>query len=281
MGLTAIPKELGVAGAHIAPANGAGKPGLYDLLEEHRAAIEALQSGTEGELVLARAATTGNRTLSGLTNTNLDGVTPVAGDIILVMAQSTGSQNGLYVAASGAWTRLKDASGADVIKSGMLVQVSEGTVNADKQFTLVTNAAITVGTTALTFEEVVLKGAVATTTVKGLMSAADKLFLDRTHEAAGANLGDADATIQIGAGTWRKLPASTLSANRNLTLGTTGAVAGDQITITRLDATANTFAIINGGAGAGTLFTMPASKVNFVVCQFDGTNWFLRQMGVN
>jgi len=102
-------------------------------------------------------------------------------------------------------------------------------------------------------------------------------FLDGLNGAAGANLTDADATIQITQGTWRKLPAATLSAGRNLTLGNTGAKAGDQITITRLDATAQTYTIKDNAAA--TLFVMPASKVNFVVCQHDGTNWFLKTGG--
>lgn len=97
---------------------------------------------------------------------------------------------------------------------------------------------------------------------------------------AGANLADADATITKAQGSWRKLPAATLSANRAVTLGTTGANPGDQITVTRLDLTAFTLAFINGGAGAGTLYTMPVSKLGWAKFQFDGTNWALREFGV-
>lgn len=100
-----------------------------------------------------------------------------------------------------------------------------------------------------------------------------------TCEEKGTNLTDANATIYVTGSRWRVMPAATLSASRTITLGTTGAALNDQICITRLDATANTMPIVNGGAGAGTLVTLPASKVNFVVCQFDGTNWALRQVG--
>lgn len=103
-------------------------------------------------------------------------------------------------------------------------------------------------------------------------------FLDNAKGAVGAALTDADATIQIGEGAWRRLPAATLGATRTVTLGTTGAVAGDQITITRLDTTANTFVIVNGGAGAGTLYTFPVSVVGGAKFQFDGTNWALREV---
>lgn len=121
-------------------------------------------------------------------------------------------------------------------------------------------------------------GDAATATTPGTMPAADKKFLDSEHAAAGADLADADATIQIGDGAWRKMP--TLTANRSVTLGTTGAAAGDQITITRTSTAAFTLAVVNGGAGAGTLHTLPASKAGSIKCQFDGTNWAMREVGV-
>lgn len=102
---------------------------------------------------------------------------------------------------------------------------------------------------------------------------------DNSRGDAGAALTDAPATITVAQGKWRVLPAATLTATRAFTLSTTGAVAGDQITITRLDATANTITIVNGGAGAGTIATLPVSVVGFATCQFDGTNWALRQVG--
>lgn len=105
--------------------------------------------------------------------------------------------------------------------------------------------------------------------------------LDQTdkYDRKGADLGDADAPIDMTGGDWRVLPAATLSANRQLTLNTTKAVKGDQITVTRLDLGAFTYALVNGGPGAGTLVTLPVSKAGFALCEFDGTNWVLRQAG--
>jgi hypothetical protein len=112
-------------------------------------------------------------------------------------------------------------------------------------------------------------------------SAADELCdgIDAIRSPAGANLTDAAVTIQRSQGMWRKMPAATLTANRIVTLGTTGAVAGDQIEVTRLDLGAFTLAFLNGGAGAGTLYTMIASKLGWAKFQFDGTNWALRAFG--
>lgn len=99
-----------------------------------------------------------------------------------------------------------------------------------------------------------------------------------TDGAAGTDLTDtATQTIQSSQGDWRKLPV--LGQGGTLTLGTTAAVAGDQITITRTDVSAFTYAIVNGGAGAGTLLTMPVSKICSAKFQFDGTNWALRDLG--
>lgn len=72
------------------------------------------------------AATTANRTLSGLTSTSLDGVTPTAGQRILVKNQTTASQNGIYAAASGSWTRVTDMDAAGEAQRAA-VKVTSGT----------------------------------------------------------------------------------------------------------------------------------------------------------
>lgn len=100
----------------------------------------------------ARAATTGNITLSS--PQTIDGVSIVAGDRVLVKNQTTGSQNGIYVAASGAWTRATDADVNAEVTSGLVIPVTEGTVNGGKAFMLTTVDPIVVGTTSLTFQTV-------------------------------------------------------------------------------------------------------------------------------
>ena len=92
----------------------------------------------------------------------------------------------------------------------------------------------------------------------------------------GTALTDATATIHVTGGLWRTLPAATLTANRVLTLGTTNAREGYVLLVTRLDATAYTLAIANGGAGGGTLVTLPVSVRSWARFWFDGTDWLLR-----
>jgi len=93
----------------------------------------------------------------------------------------------------------------------------------------------------------------------------------------GTALTDADATITVADGQRRVLSDGTLTDNRSVTLGTSGAVLGDTIDIARIDTEAFTLAIINGGAGAGTLLTFPVGAMLYAKFRFDGTNWELRE----
>ena len=93
-------------------------------------------------------------------------------------------------------------------------------------------------------------------------------------EPTTGTLTDANATKHISDGAQLVLPAATLSATRTLTLGTSGSpAAGDTITVVRLDATANTYVVANGGGGGGTLYTFPVSTKQATSFKFDGTNW--------
>lgn len=95
-----------------------------------------------------RAASTSNLTLSGLQT--VDGVSLTAGQRVLVKDQTTNTANGIYAAASGAWTRTPDAV-QGTLTPGALVIVEEGSVNADSIFLLTSDGTITVGTSAIVF----------------------------------------------------------------------------------------------------------------------------------
>lgn len=96
-----------------------------------------------------KVATTANITLSG--TQTIDGVGVLAGDRVLVKNQSTASQNGIYVVASGAWTRATDADVSAEVTSGLFTFVEQGTANGDTGWVLSTDGTITLGSTALTF----------------------------------------------------------------------------------------------------------------------------------
>ena len=98
----------------------------------------------------------------------------------------------------------------------------------------------------------------------------------RTREDDQGETIAATATIKVGGKRWRRIPVGALSANATLTLSTENAVAGDWIEFTRLDVGAYTVAIVNGGAGAGTLVTFPVSARAHAVAYFNGTDWLVR-----
>jgi len=106
-----------------------------------------------------RVVTVANITLTGGAPAVVDGVTLAEDDRVLVTAQSTGSQNGLYIVATvgagsdGTWVRTSDGNETGEIEAGMIVMVTEGTVYADTQWKLITDNPIVIGTTALTFTQ--------------------------------------------------------------------------------------------------------------------------------
>lgn len=96
-----------------------------------------------------RAATTANITLSGAQT--IDGVSVIAGNRVLVRAQTAGADNGIYVAAAGAWSRSTDADTSAEVTAGLFTFVEEGTLYGDTGWVLSTDNPITLGTTSLSF----------------------------------------------------------------------------------------------------------------------------------
>lgn len=101
---------------------------------------------------IVRAASTANINLAA-PGVTIDDVTMVAGDRFLSKDQTTGSENGIYVwnGAAVPATRAPDADNVSELKSGSIISVREGTVNADTLWLLTTDGTIVIGTTALTF----------------------------------------------------------------------------------------------------------------------------------
>lgn len=99
-----------------------------------------------------RVATTGSITLSG--TQTIDGVALGVGDRVLVHSQGVFSgnnyDNGVWVVASGAWTRAVDANTSAKI-AGRVFFVQEGTYHVNQRFRCTFKSTDTLGTTALAF----------------------------------------------------------------------------------------------------------------------------------
>ncbi|NOX55577.1 MAG: hypothetical protein GXP27_14290 [Planctomycetes bacterium] len=112
--------------------------------------------GIGAHLSAVRVATTADITLSGLQT--IDGVSVQAGDRVLVKddadPSSPGVANGIWVAASGAWSRADDMP-AGASAAGHLVIVEEGTSQADTLWLCTNNSGSdVVGTNALSFSQI-------------------------------------------------------------------------------------------------------------------------------
>lgn len=87
-----------------------------------------------------------NITLSGTQTVN--GVSLSAGDVALCIAQTTASQNGIYVVASGAWTRHTQFNSAARI-AGVAVRVLSGTTDGGFVYTTSFKSTDTLDTTSM------------------------------------------------------------------------------------------------------------------------------------
>lgn len=115
-------------------------------------------AGPSGIVSCKTVATSNVASLSG--TTTVDSVSLVAGDLVLLTAQSTGSQNGPWVIAAGAWTRPTWYPSAGTTQSfyGLLIDILLGTSNSGSGWFVSTTGAITIDTTATAWTKVTLAG---------------------------------------------------------------------------------------------------------------------------
>lgn len=99
----------------------------------------------------ARLSTQNNVLLSG--TPIIDGVQSVAGNRVLVKAQTNPTQNGIYVVLPGSWQRANDANTFAALINATLF-VSGGTTGADSQYTCTVDEGGSFATTAITWVKV-------------------------------------------------------------------------------------------------------------------------------
>ena len=155
--------------------------------------VDAAQQGLDVKESV-KAATTGNITLSG--TQTVDGVSLSVGDRVLVKNQTTGSENGIYVVASGSWSRAADADADSEVTAGLFTFVEEGTVNGDAGFSLTTNGSITVGSTSLSFSQ--FSGAGNITGGDGIQKSGSELSIDAKANG-GLVIESSELAVDLGA----------------------------------------------------------------------------------
>ena len=199
-----------------------------------------------------------NVTVAGGAPATVDGVSLSLNDRVLVTAQSTGSQNGLYYVttvgsgSNGTWTRTTDANQTGEIDAGMIVMVTEGTIYADTQWKLITDNPITVGTTALTFTQ--------NYSANSITGGTSNVTVYSNANVTISSAGTANVLTISSTGT---VVTGTHSVTGNITGGN---VSGTNLTGTTVSVTGNVYtgniltngyyyangAVFGGGGGGGT-----------------------------
>lgn len=201
---------------------------LLDPTSDQEAATKAYVDSVAQGLVIkasARAATIANITLSG--EQTIDGVSIVTDDRVLVKDQGTASQNGIYTASSGAWSRTTDADIGTELEAGAFVYVSSGTVNEATGWVQVTAGAITLGVTSIVFTQFSSAGQITAGTGltktgntinaiagTGISIDADSISVDSTVYRQGSN------DVAVADGGTASSTASGARTNLGLAIGT-------------------------------------------------------------
>ena len=213
------------------PSGYEGRAGFTSDSLTNKAYVDSVANGLDVKKSV-RVATTANLSATynngagTLTNSGsqaaiqIDGVTLVADDRVLVKDQSTAAQNGFYKvttvgSGSANWvlTRTPDADAASELTAGAFTFTEEGTANGDNGYVLSTNGAITLGTTAITFDQ--FSGAGQITAGNGLtktgntinaVGTADKITVSADAiTIASGYIGQTSITTlgTIGTGVWQ------------------------------------------------------------------------------
>ena len=164
--------------------------------------VDAIAQGIDAKASVV-AATTTNITLSGAQT--IDGVSVIAGDRVLVKDQTTTADNGIYLCASGSWTRTTDADAwAELVAAYTFVE--GGTTNDNNGFICTVAAGGTLGTTAITFAQ----------------------FSGAGQVVAGAGLTKTGNTLDVGTASSSRIVVN----SDNIDLATTGVTASTYKSVT-------------------------------------------------
>ena len=239
-------------GTVVVPASYEARAGFSSQSLVNKSYVDSVTSGLSVKSPV-KVATTGNLaatynngagTLTANSNfaLSVDGVTVSVNDRVLVKDQSTAAQNGFYkVTATGSGsaafvlTRTPDADAASELVAGAFAFVEEGTANADNGYVLSTDGAVTLGTTAINFEQ--FSGAGQISAGDGLAKTGNSLSLNVDNSSIEINadtarvkaLGVTNAML-AGSITNAKLSNSSVTINSNsLALGASLTLDSDDI----------------------------------------------------
>ncbi len=190
--------------------------------------VDSVAQGLDAKASCVVATTVNLAALSGLLT--IDGITVVAGDRVLVKNQTLTQNNGIYVAASSAWTRALDMDvWAEVPNAFTFIET--GTTQADTGWVCTANQGGTIGVTAMPWTQ--FSGAGTYTAGTGLTLTGTQFSITNTAVTAAA-YGSASSVATF-----------TVNAQGQLTLAASTAIA-----IAASQVTSGTLAIAQGGTNS-------------------------------
>lgn len=178
-----------------------------------KAYVDSVAQGLNVHTAVA-VATTENITLSG--EQTIDGVLTSA-DRVLVKDQTDPTENGIYVSASGAWSRATDMDGAEEV-AGSFVFVTSGTVNSNTGWVCTNEPeSVVIDTDNITFSQFSDAGYIdagAGLTKSGNLLSVDEVLEDL--DALGAPASDGQFIVATGAGAFVYESGATARASLSL-----------------------------------------------------------------
>lgn len=231
-----------------------------------------------------RFATIVNDSLTGLAARN--GITPIAGNRVLVMAQTAPAQNGVYIAAAGAWARATDADSWTELVGQVVVTEEASTVAGvtDVPYICTVNTGGTLGVTSVTWSILPVPISDGSITSAKLTAQAllDLRQIPRNSVSAAYTFGLSDGGQQF------LHPTADVTA-RNWTIPANGTVSfpiGTAITIVNQNGAGNiTLGITTdtlrwAGAGyTGSRVIAPNGLVT--ILKIDTTEWMISGSGLS
>ena len=228
--------------------------------------VDNLSQGLDAK-ASCRVATTANITLSGAQT--IDGIAVIAADRVLVKDQTTTANNGIYLCASGAWTRTTDAdTWAELPAAFVFVEV--GTLNANNGYVCTVADGGTLGTTAITWVQ--FSGAGQITAGLGLTKTGNTLNVGTASSSRiVVNADDIDlATTGVSAATYQSITVDTYG---RITAGTNPTtIAGYNISNAYTTAQVDTALALKLNLSGGTLSGALAMGTNKITGVGDPTN---------
>lgn len=238
---------------------------LHAVTKQYADAISAGQK----QKASVRVVATANVTISNPGTSTFDGVSLTSGQSILLTGQSTGAENGPYIfnGSGVAMTRRPDYNTSGEVGGGDTFFVDEGTVYADTNWTLITNGAIVLDTTSLSFTQ--SDGLAKVTAGAGLTKTGNTL--DIGTASTGRIVVNSDnidlASGIVTPGTYTKITVDTYG---RATVGATatpadiGAQPADS-DLTALANTASTGLYVVTGVGSSATRTLQAPTAGFTI----------------